>query len=37
MNDSIDFAVAWTKVGVVAGFLACTVYPVLMAGRIRRP
>ena len=31
MNDSIDFAVAWTKVGVVAGFLACTVYPVLIA------
>lgn len=31
MNDSIDFAVAWTKIGVFSGFLACTVYPLLIA------
>jgi len=31
MNDSIDFAVKWTKVGIVSGFLACIVYPLLIA------
>ena len=31
MNDSIEFAVKWTKVGIVAGFLACIVYPLLIA------
>ena len=31
MNNSIDFAVAWTKVGIVTGFLACIVYPLLIA------
>jgi hypothetical protein len=31
MNDSIELAVRWTKVGVVTGFLACVVYPLLIA------
>lgn len=31
MKSPIEFSVAWTKVGVVAGFLACTVYPLLIA------
>ena len=30
MNESIDFTVAWTKVGIAAGFLACSVYPLLI-------
>jgi hypothetical protein len=31
MNDSNGLVVAWTKVGIVAGFLACAIYPLLIA------
>jgi hypothetical protein len=30
MTESLDFTVAWTKVGIAAGFAACTVYPLLI-------
>jgi hypothetical protein len=31
MNASEDLRITWTKVGIVAGFLACTIYPLLIA------
>lgn len=31
MNESNDLAVPWTKVGIFAGFLACAIYPLLIA------
>lgn len=36
MTDSIDFAVKWTKVGIVAGLSACIVYPLLIAAPLPR-
>jgi hypothetical protein len=31
MNGSNNLVVTWTRVGIVTGFLACTVYPLLIA------